>query len=70
MVPGVSIYPNGKEMRETRSTSLISIPKGNSSHMVVMDLNLFSRVFKYTLLSIESIFLPKQGQARGGILEV
>lgn len=38
--------------------------------MVVMDLNLFSRVFKYTPLSKESIFLPKQGQARGGILEV
>lgn len=41
MVPGVTIYPNGKEMREIRSTSLISIPKGNSSHMVVMDLSLF-----------------------------
>lgn len=60
-MPGVTVYPNGNEMREIRSTSLISNPKENSSHVVVLDLTVFPRVFKYSPLSKESMCLPKQG---------
>lgn len=67
MVPGVTIFPKGKETRDL--LNWLACQNRTTTHSP-NGLSLFSQVFKYTHPSKEKMFPPEWDHARGGVLEI